>query len=140
MKLIIVEGPKSSGKTSSIKLACKKLGLDFTNSPVADIQCVAKFRLGRTNRLVGIGSAGDDSVAIRANLLFFKDHDLAYVICACSAPREGRPLLDAFVTLHGATVTEINTRKLDRPTNESIALENEKVSEEIINSVRDGQG
>ncbi|MDX8356130.1 hypothetical protein [Sphingopyxis terrae] len=138
MNLIIVEGPKSSGKTSSIKLACKKLGLDFTGSPVADIQCVAKFRLGRTNRLIGIGSAGDDSAAIRANLLFFKDHDLAYAICACSAPREGRPLLDAFATLHGATVTQITTRKLDRATKESIALENEKVAEEIINAVNAG--
>lgn len=133
MKLIVVEGAKSSGKTSSIKLACKGLGLDFTKSAVADIQCIAKFRHGGTNRLIGIGSAGDDAPTIRANLIFFKDHDLYCAICACSAPRVGMPLLEAFALLRNAEIRIIKSKKVNSTL---FNAENARLAATIIDAVR----
>ena len=133
MKVIIVVGAMSSGKTTSIKLACKELGLDFTGSAVADIQCVSRFRHGRTNRLIGIGSAGDDVRAIRANLNFFKDHELDYAICACSAPTLGMKLLEAFVSFREAEPVKIESRKVDQASMDS---ENGRLATAIVEAVR----
>jgi hypothetical protein len=132
MKLIVVDGPKSSGKTGSIKLAVKMLGADFSNSPVADIQCITRIRVGVSNKLIGIGSAGDTADAIRANLLFFKDHDLDFAICACSAPNRGMPLLKAFALLHGAEIVPISTRHVPVP---QIGSENRACADKITRAI-----
>lgn len=53
-KFIVVQGPGSTGKTSAINAAMKTLGIDFSESPVGDIFCVTRVRVGTSNALVGV--------------------------------------------------------------------------------------
>ena len=133
MKLIVVRGEKSSGKTSSIKLAAKTIGMDFSASTLADIQCVAWIKIGARNKLFGIGSAGDSAGAIRTNLLFFKDHPLDFVICACSAPKKGIPLLEAYALVHEAEITWIDTQRVSGA---KIFKENQAIAKKIVEAIR----
>lgn len=106
-KLIVVEGKKGSGKTSSIHEAAKLLGCGLTANSPADIFMVTYLRLGTTKYGIGIASSGDSAQIIKENIDAFYPHDLDYIITACSAPRAGMPILRAFAALERAKLVTI---------------------------------
>lgn len=122
-KLIVVEGRKNSGKTSAIHSAAKLLGCGLTANSPADIFMVTYLKLGTTKYGIGIASSGDSAQIIKENIDALYPHHLDYVIAACSTPRAGMPLLQAFAALeraqlitisstwqHGATPQQIGTK------------------------------
>jgi hypothetical protein len=136
-KIIVVEGPKRSGKTTSIREAARILGADITNK-VADLQMIVRLRLGRDNCLVGIGSAGDDAEAIARNIDLFYCNELDYTIFACSTPRKGMPLLEAFATLHGLKLIKVHTTKANPPTPAQMQAQVSQTANEIASHILGG--
>jgi hypothetical protein len=86
--------------------------------------------------MLGIGSAGDSACEIRLNILFFKDHDLDFAICACSVKKEGRELINGFSLLRKAHVLEVKTKTLSKSDKKGIEIECEAKANEIVGLIR----
>jgi hypothetical protein len=108
-KLIVVEGRKVSGKTLSIHGAAKLLGCGLTANSPADIFMITYLKLGTTKYGIGIASSGDSAQIIKDNIDELYPHRLDYVVTACSAPRFGMPILQAFATIEGAQLITISS-------------------------------
>jgi len=136
MKVVVVEGPKSSGKTSSIKAAIAALGLDYSANGIADIRAISDLKIGRKNWRFGIASAGDSAGIIRANAQFFCGHDLDFAIFACSAPRSGRKIIEAFAVLQGGELISVQTERVVATARRAIEARVAETAEKIVASLR----
>jgi hypothetical protein len=130
-KLIVVEGKNSSGKTSAIHGAANLLGCGLTTNSPADIFMVTYLKLGRTTYGIGIASSGDSAQLIRDNIDALYPHHLDYVITACSAPKAGMPILEAFAALEQAQLVTIPSNWQLNPTRQQIGAKVASLAQQI---------
>lgn len=134
-KLIVVEGKKSSGKTSSIHEAAKLLGCGLTANSPADIFMVTYLKFGRVKYGIGIASSGDSAQIIKENIDALYPHHLDFVITACSSPRAGMPLLHAFATLERAQLVTIQTTWQQTVTPQQISTKIATIAQQIRSQI-----
>jgi len=130
-KVIVVKGEKGSGKTSIIHEAAKLLGCGLTANSPADIFMVTYLKLGSTKYGIGIASSGDSAKIIKENIDALYPHHLDYVITACSAPRAGMPILQAFVALERAQLVTIDSNWQPNATAQQISTKVAAIAQEI---------
>lgn len=134
-KLIFVKGGKGSGKTSAIHQAATLLGCGITKNSPADIFMVTYLKFGTKKYGIGIASSGDSAKIIKANLDALYPHHLDYVITACSAPRSGMPIIEAFAAFEGAQLITIQSKRQESATSAQISAKVRALAEEICNHI-----
>lgn len=134
-KLIVIAGRKSSGKTSAIHEAAKLLGCGLTTNSPADIFMVTYLKLGTTKYGVGIASSGDSAQIIKENIDALYPHHLDYIITACSAPRAGMPILQAFAALERAQLVTIQSTWQQSATPQQIRTKVAAIAQQIRNYI-----
>lgn len=135
MKVIVVKGGKGSGKTSSIHEAARLLGCGLTNNSPADIFMITYLKLGTTKYGIGIASSGDSAKIIKDNIDALYPHHLDYVITACSAPRAGMPIIEAFAALEGGPLVTIDSNRQPSATPEQIRAKIAGIAKEIRSNI-----
>ena len=130
-KLIVVEGRKGSGKTSAIHQAAKLLGCGLTTNSPADIFMITYLKLGTTKYGIGIASSGDSAQIIKKNIDALYSHHLDYIITACSAPRVGMPILQAFAALEQTQLVSIPSTWQQNATPQQISTKVAGVAQQI---------
>ena len=135
VKVIVVKGDKGSGKTSAIHEAARLLGCGLTTNSPADIFMVTFLKLGRKKYGIGIASSGDSAEIIKENIDALYPHHLDYVITACSAPRAGMPILQAFAALEGAQLVTIDANRQPSATPLQISTKVAAIAQQIRNNI-----
>jgi hypothetical protein len=130
-KLIVVEGIKSSGKTTIIREAATLLGCGILQNAPADIFIITYLRLGRSKYGVGIASSGDTAKIIKSNIDALYDHHLDYVITACSAPNAGMAILKAYAEIEGAEMVRVSSDWKQNLTTQQIAAKVTRIAREV---------
>lgn len=134
-KIIVVEGPKSSGKTTAIHEAAKLLGCGLTLNSPADIFMITQLKLGNTKYMVGIASSGDSVGLIKENIDAFYPLRLDYIITACSAPRKGMPVLQGFAALEEAVLVVIPSVRQLAATQQQINQKIAAIAQQVRNEL-----
>ncbi|MBZ9678280.1 hypothetical protein [Mesorhizobium sp. ES1-1] len=135
LKLIVVSGVKGSGKTSAVHEAAKLLGCGLTANSPADIFMITYLKLGGVKYGIGIASSGDSAEIIKQNIDGLYLLHLSYVITACSTPRTGMPLIEAFAALEGADLVVIPYQRLVTATPGQIAAKVALVAQQIRSNI-----
>lgn len=135
MKIIVVAGKKSSGKTTAIHQAARLLGCGLTNNSPADIFMITYLKLGTTKYGIGIASSGDTAQIIKDNIDAMYAHHLDYIVTACSAPRAGMPILKAFAALEKAQLVVIQSSWQAKPTPQQVNSKNAAIAQQIVSHI-----
>ncbi|MER9368182.1 hypothetical protein NKI66_19520 [Mesorhizobium sp. M0518] len=134
-KVIVVKGEKGSGKTSIIHEAARLLGCGLTTNSPADIFMVTYLKLGTKKYGIGIASSGDSAKIIKENIDALYLHHLDYVITACSAPRAGMPILQAFAALEGAQLVTVDSNWQPSATPQQISTKVAAIAQQIRSNI-----
>jgi dephospho-CoA kinase len=81
--IIIVSGPGGTGKSSGIKYAASKLGINFLNMGDITFDVPVYSKGGRINKKgIGFACGGDNINVVKTNIAFFR-RNLGCLVFAC---------------------------------------------------------
>lgn len=134
-KLIVVEGRKNSGKTSSIKKAAILLGCGITKNIPADIFIIVTIKIRKRKYKIGIASSGDTAQIIKNNMYELCLHELDYIITACRVPGVSMKSLKQLTREKGAELVSISCPNEQNATPDEISRKIEEIAGKIRSQI-----